>query len=580
MYRAQCLRRMVSKITGESGRIPADKMHELFAGEQMSKWPRGYRPLEGIASFLDRNGVMLQELFDARKVLTRSRARPDTSGYGEGHRMLARDLSIDTLLWMRCAFNDFVESQLDDRKVRLLRKISKRDRLPTYFDVRDVFMLPGLTPPCIFSSNAKVNASLASTDMPTLLGKIEAETVCADYLRVVAENELSRESDADVLSASEEVFSSSKRRSSPLQMRKAKLLQQLSREQQKSVESHCNNGGLIFRGTSFAGAQEKAMAALKETAVSKGTVNIDSLPELRNLLYTEYVSYSPLKQWSRVVGDSLVLTQEFIAELALYLTRRVDEEIPRFRSAMAKRGTPVPPNHIYCILCPFGNGRLGHFLNESGLLPENVEVVTINVDGKAGSSQAPKSIKEAREARGSGTVSSKTSTSSVSDSTKKVNSVVASMIEQHKLPASYDVSFNVVDGSATPLSDLLDAYQPIIIIAEPHTSRDYSADFRGYFSVQEVLFIGQVDSPAMGSFTYPWLTFGVYPGSDTYWVYGDTLKIEERFNSHAGQLPVDPPYLAQGYKRVFLNRISATLIHSNDTVDVPHQAQALAFRRL
>ena len=137
------------------------------------------------------------------------------------------------------------------------------------------------------------------------------------------------------------------------------------------------------------------------------------------------------------------------------------------------------------------------------------------------------------------------------------------------------------------VSDALHVYRPSIVIAEPHAARDYAADMRGCPSVQEVLFIGPIDGPAMGSFSFPWLTFGVSPAPDTFNLYNDHFQLQGRGGGGMGgmgggrmQMPMDPPYMAQGYRRVYLDRISALTILPNDSAEVPRQGRCLAFRRL
>ena len=566
-------RSAVSVTKGSEERVPAVRLDSRFGSEAVRRWPRGYRPLEGVAPFLEPEGVELVVLAEVRKVLLAGGVQKDS--LEGGHRLLARDLSVDSLLWMQCAFDEHV-LHMDGRRHRLLMRLSRRDRLPAYSEVCETFCLPTLGPPAVSSS---CGSDVGAGSMEDIIGRLARETECAHYGRVVSENTLVADGNTGPFQLPTDVDGLTNR-STPYQSMRAGVAQRLARDEQQAAQVWCKGGGFLFRSTPYSLTQERAVA-VASTASRMSTVRFASLPELRNLLYADFNSCSPLKHWARAVGDVLILTREFVAELALYLARRVEEEIPAYERVMQKRGTPVSKSHVYCVLCPFGNGRLGHFLNQSGLLPDNVEVVTAHIDRAAGLSKAPSSIREAKDTQGSTTASARVNPmrTTESNSGARGHSVVQTMIDRHKLPPTYNVGFPIVDGTRTPLGDLLDAYRPIIVVAEPHTSRDYSADLRGFYSVRELLMVGQVDSPAMGSFSFPWLTFGVGPGSDTYWIYNDRFEIDNRLGPQAGQLPVDPPYIAQGYKRVTLDRLSATVIHSNDTAELPHQGKALSFRR-
>ena len=108
--------------------------------------------------------------------------------------------------------------------------------------------------------------------------------------------------------------------------------------------------------------------------------------------------------------------------------------------------------------------------------------------------------------------------------------------------------------------------------------RDYTAEARGYYSVREVLMMGRVDGPGMASFNYPWLSFGCAPSLETYWIVNEKLQLQE-VPDDKSFMPTDAPYVAQGYDKVYIDRISKWLVGSNDTPRLPHQYRCVAFRR-
>lgn len=285
----------------------------------------------------------------------------------------------------------------------------------------------------------------------------------------------------------------------------------------------------LYAFRSFASLQEYAVLPIRDAATPASHVKFLTFPQLRNCLYTEFDSCSALKALSLVTGDRLVYTQEFIHALASYIRARLDE---LGASARIDDGTDYRP-----ILTTFGNGRLAWFLNESRMLPARV-VAT----------QPEKPLMK------------RAHNFNFDDAT-----VASSSISMAFPCESMDVA------------KALDTHKPAIVIAEPHTDRDYTAELRGYYSVREVMMLGQVDSPAMCSFTYPLLSWGITPGPNTYWVFNDSMQ---RATSRGHNLPVDPPYISQGYRRFYLDDISKCMIHHNDVPGFQNQSRCVSFRRL
>jgi hypothetical protein len=280
---------------------------------------------------------------------------------------------------------------------------------------------------------------------------------------------------------------------------------------------------------SFASLQEYAVLPTRDVTSPNSLVTFSTFPQLRNCLYTEFDSCSALKAMSLVTGDGLVYTQEFVFALGAYLRSRLDElgESARIDGGLAYRP----------IVTTFGNGRLAWFLNESRMLPAPVvatqlvkplmrRVLNFNFD----------------------------------DST-----IVSSSIKM-EFPCE-----------AIDMPGALEKYKPAIVIAEPHLDRDYTAEMRGYHTVRELIMLGQPDSPAMGSFTYPLLSWGVTPGPHTYWVFNDSLQ---RASVRGQNLPTDPPYIAQGYRRYYIDDVSKSMIHHNDTPGIQNQSRCVSFRRI
>lgn len=281
---------------------------------------------------------------------------------------------------------------------------------------------------------------------------------------------------------------------------------------------------------SFASTQEYAMLPICDVSDPQSIVKFATFPQLRNCLYAEYDSCSALKALSFVTGDKMVYTQEFVLAVASYLRTRLEEIGEDAKMNSAGSALTYRP-----ILLTFGNGRLAWFLNESRMLPAQV-----------------------------------------------IATQPAKPLVRRALTHSFDPS--VVSSNITmqfpcdtlDVPDALDKYKPAIVVAEPHIDRDFTSEMRGYHTVRELLMIGQVDSPAMGSFTYPLLSWGVLPGPRTYWVFNDSLQ---RATQRGHNLPTDPPYVAQGYRRYFIDDISRFQLHPNDTPGLQNQSRCVSFRR-
>ena len=271
----------------------------------------------------------------------------------------------------------------------------------------------------------------------------------------------------------------------------------------------------------YARSQEYAMRFASSVASPDALVCLGgSLPSLRNLLHADFDSMSALKGYSMLSGDSMPYTREFVVALATHLRTKVEQQL----------GNPRRP-----ILCLFGNGRLAAMLNSAGLLPEGVIAVAATLENASTRYHARKRAAALKQRR------------------EQLGNIVA--------PSFHD---DFPSDSVKSIVDALIKYEPAIVVVEQYTDRDWLSDIRGYFTVRHVLMLGQVDSPQFGSFSFPFLTFGIGPGPDTYWLYSDTLQKSKRQTQQAAQFPVDPPFVAQGYERSFLDEISDKIIHAND----------------
>ncbi|KAG5509120.1 hypothetical protein JKF63_06129 [Porcisia hertigi] len=305
---------------------------------------------------------------------------------------------------------------------------------------------------------------------------------------------------------------------------------------------------------SYAATQEYAMLPVQGVRSPQQRVRFSVFPQIRNVLHTDFDSMTALRALNLYSEDGIMYTRELVQTIALYVQRRLEEILEaeavflRFASkATAPSSVPLPTFASESpVIVFFGNGRLAWMLNESGLFPRTVRAV-----------QLPRQ--------------------EVQRSRRRTH--LLQQQETLENDFAFHKSFTTIFPCETlSVGDALRKYKPAIALVEPHVDRDYISDIRGYYSVREVLLMGPIDSPAMGSFSFPFLTFGVTPGPTTYWVYNDNLqkvKVSARV-----QMPMDAPYKAQGYERHYVDDISAYLISPNDCSAIGGQFRCLAFRRV
>ncbi|KAG5482728.1 hypothetical protein CUR178_06765 [Leishmania enriettii] len=303
----------------------------------------------------------------------------------------------------------------------------------------------------------------------------------------------------------------------------------------------------------YAATQEYAMLPVKGVRSPQQRVRFSTFPQIRNVLHTDFDSMTALRALSFYCEDGILYTRELVQAVALYVQRRLEELLeaePSFLKAASEASPLSAPLPTFAsespVLVFFGNGRLAWMLNESGILPRTVRAV-----------QLPRQDAQRRRRL---------------TYLQQQQEALERSVGLHK---SFTAAF-----PCEPLSvgDALRKYRPAIALVEPHAGRDYMSDIRGYCSVREVLALGPIDSPAMGSFAYPFLSFGVTPGPTTYWVYNDNLhKVHA---SERIQMPMDAPHESQGYERHYVDDISAYLISPNDCAAIGSQFRCLAFRRV
>ncbi|KAG5482896.1 hypothetical protein LSCM1_06932 [Leishmania martiniquensis] len=303
----------------------------------------------------------------------------------------------------------------------------------------------------------------------------------------------------------------------------------------------------------YAVTQEYAMLPVRGAQSPKQRVRFSTFPQVRNVLHTDFDSMTALRALSLYSDDGIVYTRELLQAVALYVQRRLGEICAAegsFLQAAREASPSSAPLPTFSpespVLVFFGNGRLAWMLNESGILPRAVRAV-----------QLPWQDAQRRRRR------------------------THLLQQQEALESSFDVhkSFAATFPCETlSVGDALRKYKPAMALVEPHVSRDYLCDIRGYCSVREMVVMGPIDSPAMGSYSYPFLSFGVTPGPTTYWAYNDSLQ--KVHASERIQMPMDAPHELQGYERHYVDDISAYLISPNDCVAIGSQFRCLTFRRV
>ncbi|KAH9600670.1 hypothetical protein LSM04_000689 [Trypanosoma melophagium] len=326
----------------------------------------------------------------------------------------------------------------------------------------------------------------------------------------------------------------------------------------------CEAGTRYYEFTPYAATQEYVMLPISRCTSPDERVHFTTFPQIRNVMHTEFDSMAPLRAITMLTGDDLHPTAEFLQNLAFYLRHRV-EEIIEGEEAFKRTAITTTINsesvnnplqsgkaHSFStetpVVCFFGNGRLAWLLNNSEFL--QFPVLPVQTPAQAAS-------RDRRQ---------------------------KSLLAQHGLLPDLVKDGAVANSIGTvfpcetiSVADALRKYRPCIALVEPHVDRDWLCDIRGFYSMREVLTLGPVDSPAMGSFTFPFLSFGVTPGPTTYWTYSDSLQ---RVTSASRiQMPMDPPHVVQGYARRELDAISAYMISPNDCQAFGSQHRCLSFVR-
>ncbi|CAJ1020171.1 hypothetical protein, conserved [Leishmania lindenbergi] len=298
----------------------------------------------------------------------------------------------------------------------------------------------------------------------------------------------------------------------------------------------------------YAATQEYAMLPVQGVRSLQQRVRFATFPKIRNVLHTDFDSMTALRGLSLYCEDGILYTRELVQAVALYIQRRL-EEIGKaeasFLRAASSASLPTFTSESPVVVF-FGNGRLAWMLNEGGLLPKTVRAV-----------QLPRQDAQRRRRR----------------------THLLQLQETLERDLSVHKSFTTIFPCETlSVGDALRKYKPVIALVEPHVDRDYLSDIRGYYSMREVVAMGPIDSPAMGSFAYPFLSFGATPGPTTYWAYNDNLQ--KVHASERIQMPMDAPHESQGYERHYVDDISAYLIAPNDCAAISRQFRCLSFRRV
>ncbi|EPY33609.1 hypothetical protein AGDE_08198, partial [Angomonas deanei] len=304
----------------------------------------------------------------------------------------------------------------------------------------------------------------------------------------------------------------------------------------------------------YAATQEYAMLPVSNAKSETFRVHLQSYPQIRNILFTDFDSLYALRAFSAYTGDDIIPTQELLQTVSFYLQRRLDAIFSQEDTFLA--GSSNPPRRVdygkegIPVLCCFGNGRFSFLLSETGIVRSSIVSVQLPQQEKHRSRQLQSLLSQSKS----------------TDSTL--------LSELHVDAGGMCSPFPVETSS---IGDALRKFKPAIVIVEPHVDRDYLCDIRGFYSVREVLVFGTVDSPAMCSFAFPFLSFGVTPGPASYWVYNENLQRVARANQI--QMPVDPPHELQGYKKFYCDDISSQLISPNDCPSMNAQYRCVSFRR-
>lgn len=497
----------------------------MFPPSQRAQFPRHYRPSSGVAYFLMPEGVPLEDVLDCYRDLTQqlkkgapSPASSHSATEDEGNAdadSLRRDFAADYILWSRAALEDFVEDHV----------------------IRGVVLGQ--------ARHAQARGAKGGQDISRFRQKnfkkwTRRETLLEDA--VVRDLFLL----GPHLPPTPPSLPGKEAASPP-----SPHIQKREREE---VLPPC-----VYRFTPHAALQQLALRPLAACRSPQDRVRFTTFPQIHNVFRQEVDSMSALRTLSHYAGDTLVYTREAVLHLAMYLQRALAEIEEREKSfagphydpaaAAERRGAPI--------LTFFGNGRLAHELNATGVLPR--QVVSVRLRHHA--IQDKKARRLAQQEMEKGT--------SVLPECGAFRSAVHSSFASSSFPCQ------VVPSVAAAMR----AYQPALVVVEPHRGgRDYFADIRGYFTVRRVVAMGPLDGPAMGSMWFPFLSFGVSPSPATYLVYNEHLQ--QVSAASRVQMPVDPPHEAQGYVKKYLDaELSHWLISPNDTAAVPHQYRAMVFER-
>ncbi|CUG81616.1 Hypothetical protein, putative [Bodo saltans] len=515
-------------------RIDPKVADEWFPHRQ-STWPRGYLPATGVAHFLRSSGVTLQDVVETRLEIQSDRSN-----------LIQRDFAADYGLWLKSELRELeIKAKSDSRFARALKRSTNRESLPS---IESECRLWNLVDPASIEHDSSTMPPEEPSPPPKsrmMLQPLPKTEVLSSSPRLYAFRSFASLQEYAVLPIRDAATPASHVKFLTFPQLRNCLYTEFDSCSALKALSLVTGDRLVYTQEFIHALASYIRARLDELGASARIMMVQTIaqslprlemvalhltfPQLRNCLYTEFDSCSALKALSLVTGDRLVYTQEFIHALASYIRARLDE---LGASARIDDGTDYRP-----ILTTFGNGRLAWFLNESRMLPARV----------AATQPEKPLMKRAHNFN-------------FDDAT-----VASSSISMAFPCESMDVA------------KALDTHKPAIVIAEPHTDRDYTAELRGYYSVREVMMLGQVDSPAMCSFTYPLLSWGITPGPNTYWVFNDSMQ---RATSRGHNLPVDPPYISQGYRRFYLDDISKCMIHHNDVPGFQNQSRCVSFRRL
>lgn len=576
-----------------STRITVEKMKSLFLPSQRQQFPRWYRPSSGVASFLLPQGIPLEEIVSCYRSLVAFHHHAGTVDPRGGKqeveaiqpsrteeseeavkdsRSLRQDFAADHVLWSRAALEDYLTEHV------LLPQMGGggRERETTGKDPGR----PRRGGTAADSSSSSIEGQVARqrkwfrqwTSRQVLLPDATVRRLFSlgPYLPPPPEEEQGHPARTR---SSDGTSSSSANVASFTAGEKKMRDTEKSSPRPPSLSQYLS----YYHFTPHAVLQEIAMRPISMCRSPQDMVHLTTFSQLFNLFHQEFCSFSPLQTLSHYSTDALVFTQEFIFHLASYLRKTVEEIVqqePQFvRQAAAssiENGAPTSSSVSHYpsspadapILLFFGNGRLAHELNASGLLhPRKVLSVRLPFQTAA----ATKALQLGRQEMQKET--------SVLPQAEAFRSLVH---PQFTSPSSALFPCETIPS----VQAALQRYRPSVVVVEPHRgSRDYLADLRGFHTVRRVVALGPVDGPGMGSAWFPFLSFGVTPSPYTYLVYNEWMQ--QVTAATRIKMPVDPPHELQGYVKRYLDKeISSWLIAPNDVAAVPNQYRALVFERV